>query len=295
MKPPFLKGIRSFADKYDLFIVDLWGTVHDGSKAYPGAQDALERLAKAGKRVAFLSNVPRRAALAEKVLESIGIGPDLYSLLVTSGQSVHDALRNPKDDWHRRLTGPCWHIGSPRDRSIFEGLDIQVQTTPENAGFCLVTGPKMDQERVEDYLEDLDKALKMGLPMICANPDIVVPSGDVLVVCAGAFAAYYAEKGGDVSWHGKPYAPIYREVFDGITALGGDTVDLSRTIAIGDGLPTDIAGAANIGIASAVLVGGIHRRELRLNWRGHPKKKALIGLIEASPAKPDYVLRRFAW
>jgi HAD superfamily hydrolase (TIGR01459 family) len=295
MSPPFLKGIRSFAGDYDIFVIDLWGTLHDGVTAYPGAIDALERLAAAGKQVVLLSNVPRRAVVAEKILESVGIGPHLYKLLITSGQSVHDALRAPKDAWHRRLKGPCWHIGSVRDRSIFEGVDIEVQTTPENAGFCLVTGPKLDQETVEDYQEDLQNALKLGLPMICANPDIVVPSGDALVVCAGAFASYYAENGGDVFWHGKPFIPIYCEMFDRLANAMDGSVDMSRTIAIGDGLPTDIAGAANMGIASALLVGGVHRRELKLNWRGHPKKKALAALIETAQAKPDYVLRRFAW
>ncbi len=56
-----LRGIRSLAERYDVFIIDLWGTLHNGIVAYPGAIDALTRLKGEGKRIGLLSNVPRRA------------------------------------------------------------------------------------------------------------------------------------------------------------------------------------------------------------------------------------------
>jgi len=295
MKPPFLTGIRSLAKRYDVFVVDVWGTLHNGIGAYPGAADALRLLSGAGKQVVLLSNAPRRAALAEQFLAAVGIGRDLYLRLLTSGESAYSALRDRRDPWHAKLTGACWHIGSERDRSIFQGLDLEVTSQPERAGFCLATGTKLDQEVVEDYRQELDRALKLGLPMICANPDIVVPVGNELVVCAGAFAQYYAENGGDVFWHGKPHLPIYRHLLTMLEDLSGAPVDLTRTIAIGDALATDVAGAAKAGFASALLVGGVHGPELKLNWRGRPSSRALSGLIEAAPAKPDYVLRRFSW
>src|ERR1700684_1266326 len=99
MSSPYLPGIRSIVDEFDVFVVDLWGTLHDGVTAYRGAVDALMRLSKAGKRVALLSNAPRRAASAEQTLKAVGIGPDLYALMLTSGEAVHAALLNPPDDW----------------------------------------------------------------------------------------------------------------------------------------------------------------------------------------------------
>ncbi len=112
---------------------------------------------------------------------------------------------------------------------MFEGLELDLRERPEGRRFCVATGAKMNEERVEDYQEDLDKALAMGLPMICANPDIWVPIGDVLAICAGAFAEYYESKGGDVYWHGKPHRPIYERVFAGLEAMGGSAVDPART------------------------------------------------------------------
>jgi HAD superfamily hydrolase (TIGR01459 family) len=295
MSSTMLKGIRSLAKTHDVFIVDLWGTLHDGITAYPGAIDALKRLIGAGKRVVLLSNVPRRTVAAAAIVAEFGITPDLYTLMITSGEAVHTALRDRPDAWHQRLSGPCWHIGSKRERGIFEDLDIVLRESPEGAGFCVATGAKMNEERVEDYQKDLDHGLSLGLPMICANPDIVVPVGDALVTCAGAFAAYYADKGGDVFWHGKPHEAIYRHLLRELELLEGAPVDTSRVVAIGDSLTTDIAGAANAGLASALLVGGVHRSALKLNWRGKPDKAALAALLESAEAKPDYVLRRFVW
>ena len=153
----------------------------------------------------------------------------------------------------------------------------------------------MNEERVEDYQEDLDRGLALGLPMICANPDIVVPVGDMLAICAGAFAEYYEDRGGDVCWHGKPHAPIYAQLFAELETAGGGPVDPARTLAIGDSLYTDITGAAGLGLATALLVGGVHAPVLKLNWRGKPDRDALATLIDNSAAKPDHVLRRFAW
>lgn len=152
----------------------------------------------------------------------------------------------------------------------------------------------MNEERLEDYQEDLDKALAMGLPMICANPDIWVPVGDILAICAGAFAEYYESKGGNVSWHGKPRPPIYTQLFAELETVGA-TIDPARTLAIGDGLHTDVAGAGGAGIASALLAGGVHAPDLRINWRGKPDADALAALIDKSEIKPDHVIRRFAW
>jgi HAD superfamily hydrolase (TIGR01459 family) len=283
------------ADRYDTFVIDLWGTLHNGITVYPGAVDALLRLKSAGKRIALLSNVPRRVDAAVELIETFGLKRDVYDIMMTSGESVYRALRDRPDDWYRRLTGACWHLGSPRDRRLFDGLDLDLRERPDGAGFCVATGAKMNEERVEDYQKELDQALKLGLPMVCANPDIVVPVGDMLAICAGAFAEYYEGKGGDVAWHGKPRAPIYRELFAELEAAGGGPIDLERTIAIGDGLHTDIAGAAAAGLKSALLVGGVHRPELKINWRGKPNGPALTALIDKSEAKPDHVLRRFAW
>lgn len=294
MNSAFLTGIAPLTERYDVFIVDLWGTLHDGIRPYRGAIKALERLAAAGKRVALLSNAPRRAALIEISLSQMGFAPHLYALLMSSGEAVHAALRDRPDPWHRRLFNPCWHLGPSRDRSVFEGLGLEITDKPEGAGFCVATGVDLNEETLEDYRPVLDRGLARRVPMICANPDIVVPVGQQMVICPGAFAQYYAERGGDVFWHGKPHRPIYERLFAGLEALGGP-VDRTRTIAVGDGLPTDILGASDIGISSALVLSGIHRPAVKFNWRGRPDEAALADLLAGAPARPDWVLPELRW
>src|ERR1035438_5035194 len=120
-----LRGISSLVDRYDTYVVDLWGTLHNGIVAYPGAVDALARLKGAGKRVALLSNAPRRIKQVIETLEAVGIAADLYDVILTSGESVHRALRDRTDEWHKKLNGACWHLGPERERSVFEGLHLE--------------------------------------------------------------------------------------------------------------------------------------------------------------------------
>ena len=100
-----------------------------------------------------------------------------------------------------------------------------------------------------------------AVEMICANPDLVVRSGNRMVICAGSIAQRYAQLGGKVSFAGKPEPTIYDEALRRAAALTGRDIPKSRLLAIGDGLATDITGAANNGFDAYFVAGGIHARE----------------------------------
>src|SRR6185503_15783687 len=61
---PILPGLARLAERYDGFILDLWGTIHDGLRPWAGAVECLAELKRRGKRVLLLSNAPRRSYLA---------------------------------------------------------------------------------------------------------------------------------------------------------------------------------------------------------------------------------------
>src|SRR5262249_39072258 len=150
----------------------------------------------------------------------------------------------------------CLHIGSERDTEIREGLALEFVDTVEKAQFILNTGPAGWEDRIDDYELLLRAALDRDLPMVCANPDLVVMHGGRLALCAGALAKWYEEAGGRVRWHGKPFPSVYETC---LGLLGID--DRSRILAIGDSLRTDIAGAAAAGLDSLLIAGGIHAQE----------------------------------
>lgn len=255
--PRLLTGLSTLAQEHDGFILDLWGVIHDGVKAFPDAVECLRRLRAMDKRIVLLSNAPRRVEPIARSMAEMGIDRGLYDHILSSGEEVYQALRSRRDPWYAALGRACLHLGPERDRNMCEGLDLEVVETVEAADFVLNTGPWRDDETVADYEDVLAAAARRALPMICANPDLEVIRGGHRVICAGALAARYEELGGDVRYHGKPYPSIYRHCCE---MLG--IADRRRILAVGDSLRTDIAGAAAAGIDSVLVTGGIHAEEL---------------------------------
>ncbi len=276
-----MTGFAALAAQYDGFIVDLWGVVHDGVTPYPGAVDCLTRLRAAGKPAVFLSNAPRRSAPIAAALASMGIPHSLYTGIVSSGEAVHDALKHRTDPAFAELGTKFYHLGPERDRNVFAALPLIQVASPGAAEFVLNTGP-------DDYLSPHDEAVYMPvlnaclaarLPMICANPDLEVIRDGKRLICAGLLAQYYEAQGGTVIMRGKPDPAIYSPT---LAMLGTDP---SRTLAIGDSLRTDIAGAQAAGIASCWVLSGIHA----LNAADAPAVAAEAGFA------PVAILPGFAW
>jgi HAD superfamily hydrolase (TIGR01459 family) len=276
-------GLRDVAGAYDGFIVDLWGVVHNGVEPYPAALDCLAQLR--GRRVLLLSNAPRRAASAQRMLRRMGVPDALYTDILTSGEAAWLALRDRTDPWFARLGTRVYHLGPARDRNVLDGIGLEIVGVPGEAQFVMNTGPDddfADAHALETFVPELDACLRAGLPMICANPDLVVMRAGMRLLCAGSLAEYYREAGGDVFIVGKPEPSIY--------ALALARLDLppTRVLAIGDSLHTDIAGAAGAGIDSAWILGGIHSDLLT---RGDEAE----ALAEARGALPTLILDHLAW
>ena len=103
---------------------------------------------------------------------------------------------------------------------------------------------------------------RRNLFMVCGNPDVVVERGDRLVYCAGAIADLYGSMGGEVLYAGKPYRPIYEMALAKAEKARGAKAPLSRVLAIGDSVRTDLKGAAAFGIDCLFVTAGIHAEEL---------------------------------
>ncbi len=285
------RGLAPLAGHYDGFILDLWGVLHDGVRAYPGVTDCLARLAALGKRVCLLSNAPRRLGPVAELLAGMGITPDLYHHLVTSGEATFEALAARADPWHAGLGRACLHLGPPHDRALFDDLsDVTLVADPEQAEFVVNTGPSSYDGTPLDYGPVLERCARRGLPMVCANPDLEVMVGSRVVECAGTLARRYRDLGGSVRYHGKPHASVYRRCFD---LLG--LTDRRRILAIGDTLHTDVAGAAAAGIDAALVTGGILFRDLGGLWGRLPDPGRLTDLLAAQEQRPAVILPCLVW
>ncbi len=289
MSLSLLQGLGEIAGGYDGFILDLWGVLHDGTAPFPGVVDALGRLKAAGKRLAVLSNAPRRAALVEARMNEIGLTRGLYDHVHSSGEETWQHLLRRDDPFYAALGQRCYHLGPARDDNMLEGIGLQRVADINDAEFILNTGPSDWDETVAQHEPLLRAARARDLPMVCANPDLVVVHQGRRAICAGAVAQRYEALGGRVRWHGKPFRPAYETCF---AALG--ISDRRRIIAVGDSLRTDIAGANAAGIDSVLVTGGIHAEEFGLAGSQLDLDR-LIEAVAASGHKPDAVIAHFRW
>ncbi len=276
-------GMAALADRYDLFLVDPFGVLHDGAAAYPGALDCLERLRRNGRRVVVLSNSGRRAGQNARRLEAIGVPASAYDALVTSGEAVRAHLAARDDPWYAALGTRCLPIGSGGDVSTALGLGLDLVGDVAAADFVLLYGCDAPERDAADYDPLLRAAAGRRLPMVCANPDVSVVTAAGLIYGPGRLAWRYEQAfGGEVRYVGKPHAGIYRHCL----ALAGGSVPPGRVLAIGDSLEHDVAGGRGVGAATALVAGGVHR---------DVPDAELPALFRRVGVTPDYVLPRFIW
>jgi HAD superfamily hydrolase (TIGR01459 family) len=287
---PIHHGLSEIAERYDAFVIDLWGVLHDGVSAFPEAVACLEQLRAHGKGVLILSNAPRRAdSVAERNVE-LGIARELCDVVMSSGEAAWQHLARRDDPWHRALGRRCHHIGPERDHGMRDGLDTDFVAGTAEADFILLTGGCDFGDTAADYDGLLRAALARRLPMVCANPDLEVIRGGRREICAGAIALAYEELGGEVRYHGKPHAGVYRDCFAQADLPAG-----ARIAAIGDSLRTDIAGARAAGIDGIFIVGGLQGEELGADAEGNVEPARLTEFCEAAGEAPTAALPVLRW
>jgi HAD superfamily hydrolase (TIGR01459 family) len=279
----FYPSLASIASKYDGFILDLWGVIHDGTALYPGVKPCLESLRRQGKKIVFLSNAPRRAAKVEEKLNELGISPDLYDHVLSSGEVAFQFLAMPENLIDQQK---YFYLGPEKDADLLDGLSYVRTQDMAEAEFMLAVDVEYHGQEVAELEPYLAEARRHNLPMICVNPDFeVVKQDGTHIWCAGAVAHHYAGMGGEVSYFGKPYAAVYE------TALALlDSIQREAILAVGDNLDTDVLGGNLSGIDTALVTGGILARDMP-----NPDPYALRELCERKNALPTFVIPGFTW
>ena len=250
----FAERLSDLVEDVEVILSDIWGVVHNGLESFPEACEALHTYRQRGGTVILITNAPRPADSVQRQLRKLGVADETYDAIVSSG----DLTRNFVADHPGKK---IFWIGPDRDSSIHRGLDA-VMAPLEQADYIICTGLFDDEtESAEDYRAMMLQAREHKLPLICANPDIVVERGDRLIYCAGAIAELYRELGGAAIFYGKPHRPIYERAMALATERRGRPTSLDRVLAIGDSVRTDLTGALGFGIDCLFLTRGIHSEE----------------------------------
>jgi HAD superfamily hydrolase (TIGR01459 family) len=273
---PTIGSLEEITGRYSAILCDVWGVVHNGIHAYSDAVEALRGARDRGLAVVLITNAPRRHDEVEDQLAALGVPAEAWDRVVTSGDITRELVRG----------GPrkIFHLGLARNLTLYDGLEVEI--VPEAEASAIVCTGLMgdDTETPEDYGPMLKRLRARDLPFVCANPDIVVEHGDRLVWCAGALARDYAQIGGRTVFAGKPHRPIYDAALRAASEVLERRVGASQALAIGDGVLTDVTGAARNGVDMLYVSGGIHAHEYGEPLTPDPAE--LIAFLDRHGHKP---------
>ena len=288
-----LAGLADAHERYDAVLCDIWGVLHNGERAFAEVAQTLFNMRRMGRAVTLITNAPRPRAEVAVQLAALGVTREAYDSIATSGDVCAELIAE-------RAPARPYHLGAARDLPVYDAASIAgsrkiVPAPLDEADFVVCTGLVDDTvETPADYENELARLRARNLPMICANPDLVVHRGEQLVYCAGALAERYEAMGGEVEQAGKPYAPIYRLALGLLERARNRPLDISRVLAIGDAMHTDIAGAAAMGLDSLLITGGIHRAEL--HGEGDAiDAEAYRQFTESHGVSPTFRMDRLVW
>ena len=241
-----IDGLRSIADNYDLFYVDLWGVIHNGIKLHDEAILTLKKILEIKKEFVLLTNAPRPNETVKIFLEKMGMEINLRNHVFTSGEASLNYLKK----FHS--TESFFHIGPPRDFDLFNGFKGNQSNKLDTSQYFLCTGLFDNHDKNLNYYKELFEK-HTNKKMICTNPDLIVDRGNTRELCAGSVAMVFEKMGGEVIYFGKPYAEVYNQSIDN---------NNKKILSIGDNLNTDIKGANLLNYDSVLISNGVHKNEI---------------------------------
>ena len=277
-----IASLQDVVSHYDVILCDVWGVLHNGVSAFAEASLALKKARESGLTVVLITNSPRPHPGVILQLRGLGVLDEAYDRIVTSG----DVTRKLISEGPKKV----YFMGAGRDHPLLDGLGV-TQVAEEEAEIIVCAGFVDDETETPDMYRDLlDRFARHDVPMICANPDLVVERGHRLIPCAGALAALYEELGGQTLIAGKPHKPIYTASLAAAADEQRAAVDHARVLAIGDGMPTDVRGAISEGLDLLYISAGIHARDYMDGET--TDENALHAFLENHQARPCWWMPR---
>ena len=285
------EGISDISDSYQGFLIDQWGTLHNGSEMFPDVIDTLRHLKNRGKQVILISNSGKRAQPDAQRLKIMGLTPDLYDHIVTSSETTWQNLNDRSKGIFKDLGDNCFLINRHNDKSVIDGLNINVVETVDEADYILLTGSDAPEKSLENYYDSiLKQASRRQLKLICANPEKIITINGSHYIGSGEIARRYEEFGGVVNYIGKPFPSIFQyaiSLFEGLYP--------SQIAVVGDSLANDIRGAKYLDMDCALIANGVHHGSFTKVKSTSDIHKMLVTLGKNYGAVPTYFIPRFHW
>jgi HAD superfamily hydrolase (TIGR01459 family) len=285
------EGISDISDSYSGFLIDQWGTLHDGQKPYDGVIETLQMLKDRKKQIIIVSNSGQRETQNRDRLTDMGFNESLFDHVVTSAEVTWKMLTRQDIDELSDIGSKCLLLTRNGNKSILNDTDIKTVETVDEADFILLAGSDAPEKLFENYYDPILKAAsRKRLKLVCANPEMKVTIDGTHYLGSGDIAKRYTEFGGVVTYIGKPFPYIYQHAI----SLFQDVLP-SQMIMIGDSLAHDVRGAQLVGLDSALVANGVHAGSFRKIQSMGDIRKILKMMGQNYGITPTYFVPRFKW
>ena len=284
----YIDSLEEIIPSYNIILCDIWGCIHNGVQAFDKAVGTLVRAREHFNiPVVLISNSPRPSPHVITQMHQLGISPECYDGVVTSGDLMLIFIQN-------NLSGAFFFIGPQQHLLALGELNVNKITSIKEADYIVCTAPFNTDDNIDDYMNIIETGISRDIPFICGNPDMHVYHGNNLHICAGSIAKIFSNHGGKVIYHGKPYSLIYEHAKQHILSIEHA---FTSVLAIGDGIGTDITGANRMGFDSLLIARGLHHKKIMKCHHSYDApqtdkicKDALIMLCDEYNEYPSYVI-----
>lgn len=271
--PRHINSLEDIAEDFDVFLLDAFGVLNIGNTAIKGVPERVHDLQKRGKRVMVVSNaasVPHEVLL--KKYASLGYQFAPQNVITSRMATIVDLHDAPGVNWGvMGLSEVSMDDFGPLNWQLLEDDPAPYESV---GGFLLVGSGEWTEARQRLLEQSLAQRPR---PVRIANPDIIAPREQGYSTEPGHYAHRLARRTGiSPVFYGKPFANIFKMVFDRL-----DAVQPGRVVMVGDSLHTDILGAQTAGISS-VLISDF----------GFFAGEDVLSAIDRSDIVPDYIARR---
>uniref|UniRef100_UPI004047B0E0 HAD-IIA family hydrolase n=1 Tax=Aquiluna sp. TaxID=2053504 RepID=UPI004047B0E0 len=265
------KALEVLASKYDSLLLDLDGVVYQGSEAIVNAVESINKAASLSIQVGYLTNNSSRRAetIAEQL---IGFGIQAAADQVVGSASAGVMLLAKKIPEGAKVLV----VGGDGLKHAVAESGFEVVNHASHSPAAVIQGFSPDVSWRE--LAQASFAIQGGAIWIATNQDWTVPVEQGIAPGNGTLVgAVHTAVGILPEIAGKPFRPIFEQA---LLQLG-----IKNPLMVGDRLDTDIRGANNSGLDSAVVMTGIVTRKelLAAGKEDRPKfiLQDLSGLFDA--------------
>lgn len=293
-------NLSQITGKFKGILLDAYGVFWGGNELglLPKAKESMRQLVADGKIVGILSNTTQLATKEIQKFRSHGIlQEEHFHFFVSSGEVARDQFLNH----HLPFPTPqkkFWVFGEihPRFSShapIFQGTSYMETADIDHADFIYVAIPHIqgvDQTDPQAFYAQLLQIKEKNLPLVCSNPDRFAHEGlpPKAVVRQGSIAALYENMGGCVHYIGKPYSQAFSFAMSNFEKK--NIFNRNEILMVGDTPETDIRGARQFGMASALITQTGMMAE-RIFHEGLESALQSLAITD----QPDYLIKQFAY